>query len=100
MFGNGGENLSLQHQQRPLRQVGFPEVVGDRLPELGVAVVAVAIVAAAIVAVVLARPLPDCRLPLTSLLLSTLFLLDVRWRNQLLMAAVGLSLNFFLIYSL
>ena len=54
MLSNGGEYLALQDQQLSLGQVGLPEVVGDRLPELGVAVIdaVVAIVAATVVNVV------------------------------------------------
>ena len=39
MFGYGGKYLALQQQQRPLREVCFSEMVGNRLSEFGVAII-------------------------------------------------------------
>ena len=73
VFGDGGENLALQYEQGSLREVRLAKVVGDRLPEFGVAVVdaicIVAVVALGIRFSIVVRRLP----PLRCSLLSRLF---------------------------
>ena len=52
MFCYGGENLALQYQQLPLGQVGLSEMIGNRLPELGIAIIDVTAAVTVVVAAV------------------------------------------------